>query len=87
MSSGGPRLYRELAPWWPLLSPAEEYLEEATFYRELLEAACQTPPRTLLELGSGGGNNASHLKEQLALTLVDRSPEMLSLSRALNPEC
>jgi len=85
--SAEPRLYRELASWWPLLSPPEEYLEEATFYRELLEAACAAPPRTLLELGSGGGNNASHLKGRLELTLVDRSPEMLAVSRALNPEC
>jgi len=84
---GEPRLYRELASWWPLLSPPEEYLEEATFYRELLEAACAEPPRSLLELGSGGGNNASHLKHQLSLTLVDRSSEMLAVSRVLNPEC
>jgi SAM-dependent methyltransferase len=81
------RLYRELAAWWPLLSPPAEYLETATFYRELLEAACAAPPRTLLELGSGGGNNASHLKRHLTLTLVDLSPEMLAVSRALNPEC
>ena len=85
--SDEPRLYRELAAWWPLLSPAEEYLETATFYRELLEAACAAPPRTLLELGSGGGNHASHLKDRLALTLVDRSAGMLAVSRALNPEC
>jgi len=87
LSPGGPRLYRELASWWPLLSPPEGYLEEATFCRELIEAACVEPPRTLLELGSGGGNNALHLKRHLALTLVDRSPEMLAVSRALNPEC
>jgi SAM-dependent methyltransferase len=87
VSAGGPRLYREFAAWWPLLSPPEEYLETATFYRELLEAACAAPPRTLLELGSGGGNHALHLKTHLALTLVDRSPEMLAVSRALNPEC
>jgi len=87
VSARGPRLYRELAAWWPLLSPPEEYLETATFYRELLEAACATPPRTLLELGSGGGNNASHLKRHLALTLVDCSAQMLAVSRALNPEC
>jgi SAM-dependent methyltransferase len=87
VSDREPRLYRELAAWWPLLSPPEEYLETATFYRELLEAACAAPPRTLLELGSGGGNHALHLKTHLALTLVDRSPEMLAVSRALNPEC
>jgi SAM-dependent methyltransferase len=81
------RLYRELAAWWPLLSPPAEYLETATFYRELLEAASAAPPRTLLELGSGGGNHASHLKQHFALTLVDLSAQMLAVSRALNPEC
>ena len=39
-----------------------EYAEEATFYQQQLLAACEGSPRTLLELGSGGGNNASHLK-------------------------
>lgn len=43
--------------------------------------------RTLLELGSGGGNNASHLKGDFALTLVDRAPAMLAVSERLNPEC
>ena len=87
MSAPEPRLYRELAAWWPLLSPPEEYLETATFYRELLEASCAKPPRTLLELGSGGGNHALHLKSRFSLTLVDSSPGMLAVSRALNPEC
>ena len=41
----------------------------------------------VLELGSGGGNNASHLKAHFRLTLVDRSPQMLAVSRRLNPEC
>jgi SAM-dependent methyltransferase len=50
-------------------------------------AASRTPIRTLLELGSGGGNNASHLKTSLDLTLVDISPSMLDLSRTINPEC
>lgn len=82
-----PRLYRELAAWWPLLSPPAEYLEEASFYRDALEAACEPPPRTVLELGSGGGSNAFHLKTRFALTLVDLAPGMLDVSRALNPEC
>lgn len=42
---------------------------------------------TLLELGSGGGNNASYLKHRFECTLTDLSPEMLELSRLLNPEC
>lgn len=70
-----------------MLSAPGDYLETATFYRELITAACSVAPHTLLELGSGGGNHALHLKRHFALTLVDLSPEMLELSRALNPEC
>lgn len=82
------KLYRELAEWWPLFSPpGEDYAEEAAFVRRLLEEAGGGTLRTLLELGSGGGNNASHLKAHYALTLVDLSPDMLHVSRALNPEC
>jgi SAM-dependent methyltransferase len=43
-------------------------------------------PRTLLELGSGGGSLASHLKARFALTLTDVSPQMLEVNRALNPD-
>lgn len=82
-----PRLYGELSEWWPLLSAPSEYEEEAHVYRTLLLAACEDPPCTLLELGSGGGNNASYLKSRFEMTLVDLSPEMLSVSRTLNPEC
>lgn len=82
-----PKLYAELASWWPLLSAPEDYAEEAAFFLEVLNQACQKPPRTVLELGSGGGNNASHLKKHYDMTLVDLSPGMLDVSRALNPEC
>lgn len=82
-----PKLYRELASWWPLLSAPADYAEEAAFYHQVLQAACPTPPRTLLELGGGGGNNAAHLKAHYRMTLVDSSPGMLAVSRALNPEC
>lgn len=86
-SKSSPTLYTEWAEWWPLLSAPEEYAEEAGIYsRRLLEAAAP-PVRTLLELGSGGGNNASHMKHRFELTLVDLSPAMLAVSRRLNPEC
>lgn len=78
-------MYHDLAPWWPLLSHPDDYAEEAGFYTSLLRT--HGNPRTVLELGSGGGNNASHMKAHFALTLVDRSPEMLAVSRRLNPEC
>lgn len=82
-----PKLYSSLAPWWALVSAPEEYEEEADYYRSLLESACAGPMDTVLELGSGGGNNAWHMKQRVRLTLVDFSEEMLAVSRRLNPEC
>jgi SAM-dependent methyltransferase len=81
-------MYTTLAPWWPLLSAPEDYAEEAALYARLFAEHARGDARSLLELGSGGGNNASHLKRVFAsVTLVDRSPAMLDVSRALNPEC
>ncbi|MBI5300575.1 MAG: class I SAM-dependent methyltransferase [Chloroflexi bacterium] len=82
-----PKLYGELAPWWHLLSDPADYADEAKFVRRVLRESCVNPPRTVLELGCGGGNNASHLKRFFQMTLVDRSREMLRVSRKLNPEC
>jgi SAM-dependent methyltransferase len=76
------KLYDELAPWWPLISAPEDYADEAREYARLLAGA-----RTVLELGSGGGNNASHLKRHFTLTLVEPSDGMRAHSVALNPEC
>jgi SAM-dependent methyltransferase len=81
-----PRLYGELAPWFHLLTSPVDYEEEAELYRRLLVEHAEGPVGTVLELGSGGGNNASHLKRHFQLTLVDRSAGMLELSRGLNPE-
>ena len=80
------RFYGDLAGWWPLISPAEEYAEEAAFAATVIESA-SIPVRDVLELGSGGGHNAVHLKTRFSLTLVDLSGEMLAVSRRLNPEC
>lgn len=81
------RLYTELASWWPLMSAPEDYAEEAAFYQKALAGACDAPPRTVLELGSGGGNNASHLKKRFEMVLVEPSAGMLAVSLRLNPEC
>jgi SAM-dependent methyltransferase len=77
----------DLASWFHLLTPPEEYVEEAAFALGLLREHVVGPLDTLLELGSGGGNMASHLKQALRVTLTDLSPEMLSISAPLNPEC
>jgi SAM-dependent methyltransferase len=83
-----PKLYTELASWWPLLSPVADYTEEAVFFRQVLREAGLPPAPSLLELGSGGGCNAFHLKRYFApMTLTDISPQMLAVSRRLNPEC
>jgi SAM-dependent methyltransferase len=77
-----PKLFGEFARWWHLLAAPEDNAEEADVYRRLLGDA-----RTVLELGSGGGNNPSHLKRHFEMTLVDLSEDMLEVSRGLNPEC
>ena len=82
------KMYDDLATWWPLVSSPDDYAEEADFYRRvLLDAAGGPGILTILELGSGGGNNASHLKRHFQMTLVDAAAGMLDVSRALNPEC
>ena len=53
----------------------------------LLLARASIPVRTVLELGSGGGSNAFHLKTHFTMTLLDLSQDMLEVSRRLNPEC
>jgi SAM-dependent methyltransferase len=82
-----PRLYGELAGWWPLVSAPQDYVGEAEFVRRTLREQSSRRVQMILELGCGGGNNASHLKRHFQLTLVDLSPQMLEVSHRLNPEC
>ncbi len=81
------RLYGDLAGWWQAISPPSEYAEEGALYVEMILSAANRPVREVLELGSGGGNNASHMKRHFAMTLVEPSEGMRRLSLALNPEC
>lgn len=80
-------MYSDLAPWFHLLTDPAEYADEAAFTFAVVEATIEGEARTLLELGSGGGNNASHLKRRFECTLTDLSAEMLALSATINPEC
>ena len=84
----GSILYEELASWWPLVSAPSDYAEAAAIYAGVLQQNCRPSPQTLLELGSGSGNNAAHLKHVFrSVTLVDISAGMLEVSRVTNPEC
>jgi len=78
--------YSDLAGFWPLLSPVEDYVDEAREFLRVLETWAPEA-RTALELGSGGGHNAHYFKERYAMTLSDVSREMLDVSARLNPEC
>jgi SAM-dependent methyltransferase len=80
------RFYGDWATWWPLISPVEDYASEAAYLARLLRAA-DPSVTTVLELGSGGGHNAAHLKRDFRMTLTDLAEDMLALSRRLNPEC
>jgi SAM-dependent methyltransferase len=80
------RFYQELSEWWTLFSPAVHYVEEAEDLLRRLEPLPEPGTSDMLELGSGGGSLASHLKDRFRLTLTDLSAGMLAQSLALNPQ-
>jgi len=79
------RLYGDLAYLWPLLSPPEDYEEEAMHWRSILFEKLGKEKKEILELGVGGGHNLSHLTSDVDATAVDLSEAMLERCRNLNP--
>lgn len=82
-----PAMYEEIAEWFHLLTLPADYAEESALYVKLFNTHSDGCVSQVLELGSGGGCNASHMSAHLELTLVDRSPKMLAISQTLNPSC
>lgn len=82
---GTGRIYDDLAFLMPLISPPEEYAEEASHWRTLLREKLGSGRHELLELGVGGGHNLSHLTGGFDATAVDISGAMLAWCRRLNP--
>ena len=80
-----PRMYTDLAWAWPLISPPEDYQQEAGDFTARLLAHARRPLHSLLHLGCGGGHLDHWLQAQFAVTGVDLSPAMLDLARRLNP--
>ena len=80
-----PRLYEKFAHYWPLMSPPEEYAEEAEVWRNTIRARLGPGRHELLELGVGGGHNMSHLTGEFDFTAVDLCPAMIEQARRLNP--
>ncbi|MGH8015194.1 MAG: class I SAM-dependent DNA methyltransferase [Candidatus Zixiibacteriota bacterium] len=81
------RLYAELADWWPLFTTPEDYTYETAFHTKVIKEELGDKAKTVLELGSGGGNSAFHLKKHFQMTLVDLSENMINVSKRINPEC
>lgn len=82
----GERLYGDLAWLWPIVSPPQDYREEADFAAKAVVDAHRGRPRTLLHLGCGGGHLDLFLKHRFTVTGVDVSEDMLALASRLNPE-
>jgi SAM-dependent methyltransferase len=84
-ASRAPLLYSVFADWFPLLTAPASYAGEARFIAKILKTPGVKRP-SLLELGSGGGNTASHLKKHFDMTLSDVSGDILAVSKRLNPD-
>ena len=86
MAEQAPLMYNQLAGWFHLLTPPHEYADEAAQVLRILSENVTPPLVTVLELGSGGGNLASHLTRHWQMTLTDPEPDMLAVSRSINPQ-
>jgi SAM-dependent methyltransferase len=80
------RLYKDLAEYFPVITPPEDYLEEGEYFAQVIKNTSPIESKTLLDLGCGGGNDDFALKKYFKVTGVDLSPEMLKLAKKLNPE-
>jgi SAM-dependent methyltransferase len=79
-------MYSDLAWTWAVISPKEDYVDEAETFYHLLSEQAKIEVKEVLHLGCGGGHIDYSLKQRVRLTGVDLSPEMLALASALNPE-
>ena len=80
-------MYSDLAPWFHLLTHPSDYTDEAAFVSRVVDDVGDGQARTLLELGSGGGNNASHLKAVSSARSRTSRRRCSRSAATLNPEC
>jgi SAM-dependent methyltransferase len=79
------RMYADLAWIFPIITPPEDYADEAAQFTQAILDHTRIPARSLLNLGCGAGHNDHHLQEHFQVTGVDLSAAMLDLARRLNP--
>lgn len=80
------RLYKDLAWTWPIISPKEDYIDEAEELHRAMQARAHGDGGTLLHLGCGGGHLDWTLKQHYQITGLDVSETMLALARELNTD-
>ncbi len=80
------KLYSDLASWYPLLTPLEEYAVESQDYLRAFRAMLGPGRHSLLELGTGAGHNAHYFQGDFDLHLTDVSPQMLALTHKTCPD-
>lgn len=85
LAYGQHRLYGDLAHLWPLVSPPEQYEEEAGYWLRELRARLAPGRRRILDLGTGGGHHLHRLTDDFDADAVDLSQAMLAHSQRLNP--
>lgn len=85
----GYRMYDEFAHLWTQISAPADYAYEAAELREILFDLLQRGPEPyrprILEMGVGGGNNVSHMTDYMDIVAADISPQMIEISKQLNP--
>ena len=81
------RLYQDLAWLWPLWEGLDIYKKESREIVRLIRKHSKIKVHTLLDIGCGGGKNASYFKKHFDVTGIDISKQMLKNARKLNPEC
>ncbi len=79
------RLYKDLAFLFALVTPREDYAEEAAQWLAILREKLGPGKHKILELGVGAGHNLSYMSGEFEAMAVDSSPEMLKLCKKINP--
>lgn len=83
------KLYSDLAWLWSEVTPVGTYTNEAQDLLDIVTSALSHPPKSILELGAGGGyllHDLQTLYPDIEVTLVDLKSDMLHEAKQRNPK-